>query len=110
MRVENRKGMENGRAAEAFDDVYIFVPDAKQIIRIAEGTGDNLLTEDEETGYVDYIMYEQHSLDVGMPVEDGGQLMMKELVREKYGCLADSIPDVLNLAYENSSIGYVVLA
>lgn len=109
MSVENRKDMENGRVADAFDDVYIFVPAARQIIRIAEGTGDNLLPEDKEAGYEDYIMYEQHSLDVGMPVEDGGQLMMRALVREKYGCLADSIPDVLDLAYGNSSIGYMIL-
>ena len=38
-----------------YEDLYIFVPAMKQIIRIAEGTGDNLLPEDIEEGYVDYI-------------------------------------------------------
>ena len=45
-----------------YADLYIFIPVMKQIIRIAEGTGDNLLPEDIEEGYVDYIYYEQYEL------------------------------------------------
>ena len=43
-------------AENRYDDLYIFVPVMKQIVRIAEGTGDNLLPEDIEEGYVDYIL------------------------------------------------------
>lgn len=42
-----------------FDTIYIYVPTFNQIVRISEGTGDNLLDEDIEAGYVDYIYYEQ---------------------------------------------------
>ena len=42
-----------------FDDVYIYVPSEQQIIKISEGSGDNLSEEDMAEGYVDYIYYEQ---------------------------------------------------
>lgn len=34
-----------------FDTIYIYVPTFNQIVRISEGTGDNLLDEDIEAGY-----------------------------------------------------------
>ena len=43
-----------------FDEIYIYVPSKKQIIRIAEGSGDNLTDDDLGQGYVDYIYYETH--------------------------------------------------
>lgn len=82
-----------------FNDIYIYVPGANEIIRIAEGTGENLCTEDLLEGYVDYIMYERHELDADLPLYDGGQVMYTELVQEKYSCLADAISDVLEEAY-----------
>ena len=88
-----------GNVPEGFGDVYIFVPSEKQIVRISEGTGDNLLPEDTAAGYVDYIMYDQYYLDEGMQEVDGGQLMTYQLVQEKYKRLADSMPDVLEMAY-----------
>lgn len=39
-----------------YGDLFIFVPEMKQVIRISEGTGDNLLWEDKEKGYVDYLL------------------------------------------------------
>lgn len=84
---------------EGFNDLYVYVPSVREIVRIAEGTGDNLLPEDTENGYVDYIYYEQYSLDADMPKTDGGQLMTYQLVRDKYKRLADCIPDVLDMAY-----------
>lgn len=86
-----------GKKAPGYEDVFVFVPEKSQIVRIAEGTGDNLLPED--IGYVDYIYYEQYALDIGMPEVDGGQILIKKNLREKYRCLADCIPDVLNEAY-----------
>lgn len=90
-----------GNAPEGFDDVFIFVPAAKQIVRISEGTGDNLLDEDREQGYVDYIYYEQYDLDAEMPEVDGGQILLDQFVQDKYERLADCIPDVLDMAYDN---------
>lgn len=94
---------------EGYDDLFLYIPEARQIIRIAEGTGDNLLEEDTDTGYVDYIYYDQYMLDVDMPNVDGGMVLLKEMLREKYGCLADCIPDVLDMAYGSSLVGYRIL-
>lgn len=57
------------------DDIYI---------HITEGTGDNLLSEDIEEGYVDYIYYEvfRAGLWQGEPVMDeidGGMVLLKEM-------------------------------
>lgn len=92
-----------------FDTIFIYVPDKNQIIRISEGTGDNLLDEDIDAGYVDYIYYDQHARDIDFPEVDGGQIMLTELFRDKYGCTKDCIPDVLDMAYGGRSIRYIVL-
>jgi hypothetical protein len=54
-------------------------------IRINEGTGDNLLPEDETQGYVDYIMLDFMEYD-GMDLveKDGAQVMLEELYQEKF--------------------------
>lgn len=84
-------------------DVFIFIPTCMQIIRIAEGIGDNLLHEDIEEGYVDYLIYEIYDLDQGMPENDGGMLLLKAYAYEKYDSLMDAANDILCLAYE----GYI---
>lgn len=59
----------------------------KQIgfIRINEGNGTNLLSEDEEAGFVDYIMLDFMEYD-GMELTetDGAQIMLTELYQEKF--------------------------
>lgn len=92
-----------------FDDVYIFVPDFKQIIRISEGSGDNLLEEDIDAGYVDYIYYEQYHLEPDIPEIDGGQIMLTKLFREQFKSTKDCISNVLDMAYSDDSLSYIVL-
>lgn len=92
-----------------FDEIYIYVPSKKQIIRIAEGSGDNLTNDDIEQGYVDYIYYETHSLEQDLPEADGGMIMLKQLFRQKYNSTKESIPAVLDMAYEDESIDYLLL-
>lgn len=113
---ENRKPAEViwtencfGKKPDGYDDVFVFVPEMKQIIRIAEGNGSNLLPEDEEAGYVDYIYYEQHELSNGMPEVDGGQILLEEMLRDKYSCMADCIEDVLSMAYGNYLVDCMIL-
>ena len=72
--------------------MFIFVPEMKQIVRIAEGTGDNLLPEDQDQGYVDYIYYEQYELSQDMPEVDGGQVMLEKMVRDQYRCIGGQHP------------------
>ncbi len=88
-----------GEKQDGYDDVFIYVPETQEIIRIAEESGDNLLPEDIEDGYVDYIYYEQYKLEPEIPEYDGGQILLEEMFRDKYRCTADSIPDVLSMAY-----------
>jgi hypothetical protein len=92
-----------------YDSIYIFVPLKKQIIRIAEGSGDNLTDEDIENGYVDYIYYDQHNLEVAIPEVDGGMIMLTELFREQFTSTKDAIPKVLDMAYGDTSLPYIVL-
>lgn len=92
-----------------FDQIYIYVPETKQIIRICEGTGDNLLDEDIEAGYVDYIYYDQFVMDPEMREFDGGMVMLTELFRDKFKCTADAIPAVLDMAYGSTKYEYIVL-
>ena len=92
-----------------FDTIFIYVPEFKQIVRISEGSGDNLLDEDIKAGYVDYIYYEQFKLGVDIEEVDGGQVMLKEPFQQKFTCTKDAIPHVLDMAYSNKSISYIVL-
>ena len=94
---------------DPFDTVHIYVPETRQIIRITEGTGDNLLDEDINEGYVDYIYYEQYDIGDIIDESDGGQVMLTELFREKYKSTEECIPDVLDMAYSNSNLNYIVL-
>ena len=92
-----------------FNAIHIFVPEKKQIVRISEGTGDNLLDEDIAAGYVDYIYYEQFDVGHDITESDGGQIMLTELFQDKFTCTKDAIPSVLDMAYGDASIKYIVL-
>lgn len=91
------------------DDVFVFVPSSNQIVMIAEGTGDNLLREDIAQGYVDYINYEQYSVEQDFPQMDGGMILKKEYLSDTYSSLKDAIPEVLDMAYGNKDLDYTVL-
>lgn len=93
----------------AFDDVFIYLPEVRQIMRIAEGNGDNLFPEDEEEGFVDYINYEIYELEIDFPEYDGCMMLTKELVREKYTSLTEAVPDVLECYYDNRNMPYKLL-
>jgi hypothetical protein len=92
-----------------FDTIHIYVPEMRQIIRIAEGTGDNLLDEDIEAGYVDYIYYDTFVIESDIREHDGGMVMLTELFREKFSNTAEAIPNVLDMAYGSTEFEYIVL-
>lgn len=98
-----------GRRSEGYEDLFIFVPEMKQIIRVGEGTGDNLLSEDIEKGYVDYINYDQHDLSSNLSVVDGGQVLLEGMFRKLFQCTADCIPRVLDMAYGSAAVDYIIL-
>ena len=94
---------------DKFNDIFIYVQTKKQIIRIDEGSGDNLTDDDIEQGYVDYIYYEVYNAQQDFPETDGGMIMLKEPFQEKFKSTKEAIPAVLDMAYGNESIGYIVL-
>ena len=92
-----------------FNDIFIYVPTMRQIIRIDEWSGDNLTDDDIAQGYVDYIYYEVYNVQQDLPEVDGGIVMLTELFQNKFKSVKDSIPAVLDMAYGDESIGYIML-
>lgn len=66
-------------------------------VRINEGSGENLLPEDEDQGYADYIMLSFLNYD-GYDFEetDGAQVMLTELYQEKFKTVADVIQHLVD--------------
>lgn len=87
--------------------VNIYVPKFKQIITISEGNGMNLLDEDMDEGFVDYIYYDQYDYD--LQEVDGGQIMLTEMIQDTYTSMTECIPAVLDMAYGDETIEYIVL-
>ena len=94
---------------EAYNDIFIYVQTKKQIIRIDEGSGDNLTDDDIAQGYVDYIYYEVYNVQQDLPEVDGGTIMLTEWFQEKFESTKEAIPAVLDMAYGDESIEYSVL-
>lgn len=63
--------------------MVIYLKDLELFITACEGTGDNLLEEDIEQGYVDYIMTNAYKAD-GYEFEElgGGQCLTDKLVKD----------------------------
>lgn len=93
----------------AYNDIYVFIPATKHIIKIAEGTGDNLNNEDYAKGYVDYIDYTAYQMEDEFPEYDGGMIMLKEYVKDKYESIEECIPDVLDNLYDDKEQPFIVL-
>lgn len=94
---------------EAYNDIFIYVKTKKQIIRIDEGSGDNLTDDDIAQGYVDYIYYEVYNVQQDLPEVDGGTIMLTEWFQEKFESTKEAIPAVLDMAYGDESIEYIML-
>lgn len=92
-----------------FNDIFIYVPTMRQIIRIDEGSGDNLTNDDIDQGYIDYIYYEVYNVQQDLPEVDGGIVMLTELFQNKFKSVKDAIPAVLDMAYGDASIKYSAL-
>ena len=79
------------------EDIYLAYGD--KVLLIAEGTGDNLMEDDIEDGYVDYFnleVYKAAEFDfhkIGMLNTIGGGLMMRNMMisDEFYGLRVDQI-------------------
>ena len=83
------------------DPVSLYIPESNQLVIIKEGSGDNLSKQEREEGYKDYIYYTQYSLEDGECEEvDGGIIIEKEFLQDKYKTLYETISSVLRMAYD----------
>ncbi len=63
--------------------VKFYLPESDEFILAVEGTGDNLLAEDEEQGYVDYIMASIYKAeDYEFEMIESPQIMLSKLVAD----------------------------
>lgn len=76
-----------------YSDVVVYVPDFEQYFKIAEGTGDNLLEEDIEMGYVDYIYYTVYDSEGEI---DGGMMLLEDYFRNIFASTRDAVEYVLD--------------
>ena len=63
--------------------MLIITKDTEKLITIVEGTGDNLLAEDEAEGFVDYVMtsiYEVDGEDINLI--DSGQMLSRTPIED----------------------------
>lgn len=94
---------------ENYDGLWIFVPKMQALIYAEEGTGDNLLAEDRENGYVDYVEYQTYRLENSCEEDDGGEWMLTELFREKYPNMEACVKDLLTFIYDQEDLPYLIL-
>ena len=117
-RIISTLGVSGIHTSDSFDeptetdieDLTILVPSANQIIRISVGTGDNLLKEDIEEGYVDYLNYDIFEVDGITETDgpsDGGMILLKDPALKKYTSLIDAVPEVLDMAYDNTNLSWI---
>ena len=96
------------REAERYADVSIFVPECGEAIRISEGDGGNLLEEDIEQGWEDYVYYDVFD---GLGEEEcgGGMVLLPKPFRTMFYSTEDAVCDVLAQRYGRPDVGFVAL-
>lgn len=92
-----------------YDDIWVYLPEQQHLVSASEGTGDNLLPEDKSAGYVDYVEYTVYSLEDSCEPEDGGEWMLRKMLRESYPDMRACIPDLLECIYGEKDMAYIVL-
>lgn len=87
-------------------DVVIIDKKQKTMVVAAEGTGDNLLPEDEEQGYKDYAMLSLYSIDGDeLALVDSGQMMTTKLIADMTD---DEYADEVRAYYDLSKDSIVI--
>jgi hypothetical protein len=79
------------------DGLFFYNPDTKHLLAVWEGTGQNLLPEDEEAGFVDYWMVDEYGREGNV---DGMQIMCTSVIRENNKSIND-ICSAVNEAYRS---------
>ena len=77
--------------------------------KINEGTGDNLLDEDIEEGYIDYIVVTELEYN-GDDFEefDGGDCLLRKLYQDKFNTVDEVIQHLID-SYFIPDVNYMIL-
>ena len=86
------KGCEEAKKKPPVPSEILLWSNSTGFIRISEGSGVNLSSEDEENGYVDYIMLDYMMYDGKELAEtDGAQVMLTQLYQEQFHTTKDVV-------------------
>ncbi len=90
--------------------VLTWIKSKKAFLKIQEGIGDNLLREDRDNGYVDYVLWSTfRPLDIDLDGElemeciDSGMLMGKEAMSAR-GSIPNCYYDAFRIPYDESDV------
>ena len=93
-------------------EIMVYVPKTNLFIKACEGTGDNLLSEDIEAGYVDYVYIEVYAWNGNEFIEiDGAQKMLTKMFDETYEKDTDGnqlIMDAIDMVY-GTNLPYIII-
>lgn len=93
-------------------EILIYLPDIQEFMSISEGTGDNLLNEDRDEGYVDYININTYfysgDIDVPFGEIDGGIMLLKKPYKEAFATNPEVISECMLYQYDKR-MPYVII-
>lgn len=85
------------------DSILLWVRSRQKLLMIQRGTGDNLLREDIDNGYVDYVLYSVFEFgEIGIDQEldlelvDSGQMLLTSVCED----VRSEIPGVYRMAFD----------
>ena len=97
--------------------MFVYVPELQVFLMAEEGSGDNLLREDIENGYVDYVYIETYvysGVHGDLTEYEGGMKMLTKPFVEVYGAEGTEnfrkdllIKDSLDIVFGKSDLTYI---
>lgn len=78
------------------DGLFFYDPDKEILVTVYEGTGDNLLDEDMDEGYIDYWNVDVYHKGEGLV--GGGMMLLKELIIDENPTLSSIIDKIMRNA------------
>lgn len=94
-------------------EMMVYIPELACFLYAAEGTGDNLLHEDIEQGYVDYINIETYTYQDRELIEsDGGMKLMTRMFDDVYEDDENGdqlVKDAMDMMFDSDKYAYVVI-
>ncbi len=106
-----------GVKPEGFDPIWLFVPEKHAIVYLQKGAENGLTPWEAEKGNKDYITISRYHIgekimdEPDLITHDGNTRMLLACeAKDRYGCMADAVPDVMDYLYKDFCIGAQMLA